>query len=84
MGKNITFTMKIDASVRDMLKEFCRTRGLVMSAFLEKAIIDEIEKEELKEDLLAIQHYEKFERDTTIPFDKVAEDAARYGTRKKT
>ena len=83
MGKSITFTMKMDSDVRDMLKDFCKSRGFVMSSFLEKAIVDEIEKEELKEDLMAIQHYEKFERDTTIPFDKVAEDIVPYGRKKK-
>ena len=83
MGKNVTFTMKLDKDIRDMLKEFCNSRGFLMSAFLEKAIIDEIEKEELKEDLSAIQHYEKFERETTIPFDKVAEEISPYGKKKK-
>jgi molybdopterin-guanine dinucleotide biosynthesis protein A len=83
MGKNVTFTMKVDSDIRDMLKEFCKSRGFLMSSFLEKAIVDEIEKEELKEDLMAIQHYEKYERETTIPFGKVAEETSQYGKKKR-
>ena len=60
-GKNITFTLKLDKDIRGLLKDFCESRGLLMNSFVERAIIEsEIEKEELKEDLAAIQHYEKF------------------------
>lgn len=82
-GKNVTFTMKVDKDVRDLLKDFCKSRGFLMKAFLEKAIIDEIEKEELKEDLVAIQNYEKHEKETTIPLDRVAEELDMYPRKKK-
>jgi hypothetical protein len=82
-GKDVTFTMKVDKDVRDLLKDFCKSRGFLMKSFIEKAIIDEIEKEELKEDLLAIQNYEKYEKETTIPMDKVAEELGIYHGKKK-
>jgi hypothetical protein len=82
-GKNVTFTMKVDKDVRDLLKDFCKSRGFLMKSFIEKAIVDEIEKEELKEDLLAIQNYEKYEKETTIPLDKVAKELGLYRGKKK-
>ena len=84
MGKTVTFTMKIDKETRDILKEFCRVKGFVMSSFIKRAIMDEIEKEELKEDLLAIEHYEKYEKGKEIPYEKVAEELGlRYGKKRK-
>ena len=82
-GKNVTFTMKVDKDVRDLLKDFCKSRGFLMKSFIEKAIVDEIEKEELKEDLIAIQNYEKYEKETTIPLDKIAEELGLYRGKKK-
>jgi len=70
--------MKIDKNVRDVLKEFCKSKGFLMKSFIEKAIIHEIEKEELKEDLLAIENYEKYEKSNTIPLEKVAEELKMY------
>jgi hypothetical protein len=56
----------------------------MMKGFIEKAIISEIEKEELKEDLAAIHNYEKFERETTITLDKVADKLGmKYGRKIK-
>ena len=81
--KNVTFTMKIDKDIRNMLKEFCKLKGFLMKSFIEKAIIHEIEKEELKEDLLAIENYEKYEKNNTIPLEKVAEELKMYPKNKK-
>ncbi len=81
--KNVTFTLKIDKNIRDVLKKFCKSKGFLMKSFVEKAILDEIEKEELKEDLLAIENYEKYERNNTIPIEKVAEELKMYPKTKK-
>jgi len=75
--------MKIDKDIRNMLKEFCKLKGFLMKSFIEKAIIHEIEKEELKEDLLAIENYEKYEKNNTIPLEKVAEELKMYPKNKK-
>jgi|DewCreStandDraft_4_1066084.scaffolds.fasta_scaffold02906_5 molybdopterin-guanine dinucleotide biosynthesis protein A len=82
-NKNVTFTMKIDKNIRDVLKEFCKSKGFLMKSFIERAIIDQIEKEELKEDLLAIEYYEKYEKNNTIPLEKVAEELGMYSKKKK-
>ncbi|HDQ25319.1 MAG TPA: hypothetical protein ENN43_01050 [bacterium] len=82
-GKNVTFTMKVDREIRDLMKGFCKSRGYMMKSFIEKAIVDEIEREELKEDLLSIQNYEKNEKETTIPLEKVAAELGMGGGKKK-
>lgn len=82
--KTVTFTLKMDKDIRDTLKEFCNTRGFMMKGFVEIAIMDEIEKEELKEDLAAIHNYEKYERETTIPLERVADRIGiKYGRKTK-
>ncbi len=56
----------------------------MMKGFIEKAIMSEREKEELKEDLAAIHNYEKYERESTIPLEKVAEKLGiKYGGKTK-
>jgi len=82
MQKNVTFTMKVDKDVRDLMKDFCRSRGFMMKSFIEKAILDEIEREELKEDLLSIQNYERNEKDNTIELKSIAEELGFYGKKK--
>jgi hypothetical protein len=83
-AKTVTFTLKMNKDIRDVMKEFCNARGFMMKGFVEKAIMDEIEKEELKEDLGAIHNYEKYERETTIPLEKVADNLCiRYGRKTK-
>jgi len=86
MQKNVIFTMKVDKDVRDLVKDFCRSRGLIMKSFIEKAILNEIEKEELKEDLkedlLSIRNYKRNEKDNTIKLKNVAEELGLYGKNK--
>ncbi|MEI7543041.1 MAG: hypothetical protein WCJ94_07310 [bacterium] len=83
MEKSVTFTMKLDKKIRDEMKGFCKEKGFVMKTFVEKAIMDRIEKEEMKEDLAAIKHFEKYEEGKTVPYDKVAEELGLYGKKKK-
>ena len=39
-----------------------------------------IEKEELEEDRAAIRHYEKFEKESPIPLEEVAEELSMFPT----
>lgn len=82
MQKNVIFRMKVDKDVRDLVKDFCRSRGLIMKSFIEKAILNEIEKEELKEDLLSIRDYRRNEKDNTIKLKNVAGELGLYGKKK--
>lgn len=49
MGKQVTYTMKIDKDIRDTVKQFCNERGLIMQKFLENAALDEIKILKLKD-----------------------------------
>jgi hypothetical protein len=47
-----TLAVKMDYAVAETVKKFCRERGLKYGFFVEKAIVEQIAREELKEDLL--------------------------------
>lgn len=51
MGKT-SFAVKLDDELQDELKEFCHERGFKQGAFVEKALREQMEREELAEDLL--------------------------------
>jgi len=42
----------MDYAVAERVKEFCRERGVKYGFFVEKAVIEQMAREELKEDLL--------------------------------
>ncbi|MFO7732289.1 MAG: hypothetical protein R6X21_01415 [Candidatus Aminicenantes bacterium] len=44
--------VKIDPAVAERAKRFCRERGVKYGFFVEKAILEQLDREELKEDLL--------------------------------
>ena len=44
--------VKIDPTVAERAKRFCRERGVKYGFFVEKAILEQLDREELKEDLL--------------------------------
>ena len=83
MQKNVTFKIKVGKDVRELMKDFCRSRGFMMKSFIEKAILNKIEKEELKEDLFSVENYERNEKDNTIELKNAAEELGFYGKEKK-
>ena len=48
--------VKIDYSVAEKVKLFCRERGLKYGFFVEKAILEQLAREELKEDLVDLKN----------------------------
>ncbi|HDT14932.1 MAG TPA: hypothetical protein ENN55_01855 [Firmicutes bacterium] len=59
MGRITSFTVKIDNEKRDLMKTFCERSGIKMQKFLEKAIVHEVKREIMKEDLYILDEYEK-------------------------
>lgn len=47
-----SFAVKLEKEFQDEFKEFCESRGLKQGPFVEKAIREQMEREELAEDLL--------------------------------
>lgn len=47
---------RIDAAVKKVVEEYCRSHGLVISRFVQDALIDRLEELEDVEDLKRIRH----------------------------
>ncbi|MFH1830120.1 MAG: hypothetical protein ABH871_05020 [Pseudomonadota bacterium] len=47
-----SFAVKLDEDLQQELREFCETRGFKQGSFIEKALREQMEREELAEDLL--------------------------------
>lgn len=45
------YAVKLDKDLLKELKEFCEKKGYKQSSFVEKALREQIEREELKEDI---------------------------------
>src|SRR3989338_7132253 len=45
------YAVKLDQDVLKELKEFCETKGYKQSSFVEKALREQMEREELKDDI---------------------------------
>lgn len=46
-----SYAVKLDGKILDDLKEFCEEKGYKQSAFVEKALREQMDREELKEDI---------------------------------
>lgn len=64
-----TFAMKISEEVLKDFKNFCKEHGIKYSFFIEEAIKEKLEEEELKEDILDFKTLRKEEK-SAIPFEK--------------
>jgi hypothetical protein len=63
-----TLAVKINYQVADKVKKFCRERGIKYGFFVEKALEERLEREELKEDLLDLKTLRSSEKEA-IPFE---------------
>ena len=54
MGKT-TLAVRVDGAIANRVKEFCTKHGIKYGFFVEKALKDELEQEELKEDILDLK-----------------------------
>lgn len=63
-----TLAVKVDYGVAERVKRFCRERGLKYGFFVEKAILEQISREQLKEDLIDLKDLRPFERQA-VPLD---------------
>ena len=68
MGKT-TFAIKISEKIVKDFKAFCKEHGTKYSFFVEEAIKEKLEEEELKEDLLDLKTLRQQEK-LAIPFEE--------------
>ena len=52
----VQISARIDARLKRVLDEVCRSRGIVMNHFIQEAVLDRLEEFEDVEDLKAIRH----------------------------
>jgi hypothetical protein len=62
---------KIDEIVAEKVKAFCRLRGIKYGFFIEKAIVAQMEREELKENLVDMKTLRELET-LAVPLDAYA------------
>jgi hypothetical protein len=54
--------VKVNYAVAERVKHFCRERGLKYGFFVEKAILEQLAREELKEDLVDLKSLRELEQ----------------------
>jgi hypothetical protein len=57
-----TLAVKVNYAVAEKVKLFCRERGLKYGFFVEKAVLEQLAREEIKEDLVDIKNLRELER----------------------
>jgi hypothetical protein len=60
--------VKVDPAVAERVRHFCRERGLKYGFFVEKAVVEKMALEELKEDLVDLKSLRDLE-DKAVPLD---------------
>jgi len=60
-GKTI-LAVKVNYAVAERVKQYCRERGLKYGFFVEKAILEQLAREELKEDLVDLKNLRGLEQ----------------------
>ncbi|MCJ7587980.1 MAG: hypothetical protein MUQ00_08800 [Candidatus Aminicenantes bacterium] len=64
-----TLAVKVNNTVAERVKTFCRERGLKYGFFVEKAILELLAREELKEDLVDLKNLRELEHQA-VPLDE--------------
>jgi len=58
-----TLAVKVDYKIANKVKTFCKERGIKYGFFVEKALEERLEREELKEDLLDLKTLRSLEKE---------------------
>lgn len=56
-----TLAVKMNYAIAEKVKLFCRERGLKYGFFVEKAVLEQLAREELKEDLVDLKNLRELE-----------------------
>jgi hypothetical protein len=68
MSKKVPYALKIAAETRDRLRDFCEARGILQAHFVEQAVLEKLDREELLEDALEFKRW-KHEEPHRIAFE---------------
>ena len=61
-----TLAVKVNYKVISRVKKYCRERGIKYGFFVEKALVERLEREELKEDLLDLKTLRGKEKEAVL------------------
>jgi len=67
-SEKTTLAVKVHYAVAERVKRFCRERGVKYGFFVERAIVESLDREELKEDLVELKDLRALEGQA-IPLD---------------
>ncbi len=70
--KKTTLAVKVNYGILTRVKKFCRERGIKYGFFVEKALEERLEREELKEDLLDLKILRGQEKEA-VPLEEYLE-----------
>ena len=84
MGKTVTYSVKIDSDIRDVVSGHCSEKGIKIRKFVENAFVHEIRFENAKDRMFdfdkAFDNYEDRKKTTAIDFLQLMEEPeADYG-----
>ena len=68
MAKKVPYAVKISSDTRERLRKFCEDRGILQAHFVEQAVIERLDREELLEDALEFKRW-KHEEPHKISFE---------------
>jgi len=57
MAKKVPYAIKISPETRVRLRQFCEERGILQAHFVEQALIERLDREELLEDALEFKRW---------------------------
>ena len=58
-----TLAVKVDCNIANKVKTFCKERGIKYGFFVERALEERLEREELKEDMLDLKTLRSLEKE---------------------
>jgi hypothetical protein len=64
--KKTTLAVKVDYTVAEQVKSFCRERGVKYGFFVEKALLEQLHREEIKEDLVDMKELRSLETQAVL------------------
>ena len=67
--KRLTLAVKLNVDIINRVKKFCIEHGVKYGFFVEKALKEQLEREELKEDILDLKTLREQEK-LAIPFEE--------------
>jgi hypothetical protein len=78
MGKTVTYSVKIDSNIRDVVSRHCSEKGLKIKKFVENAFLHEIRLEKARDQAFnfekAFDNYEERKKNTGVDFMQLMEE----------